>query len=119
MRHDIRLHGRTTQGEDCVAMISVYTPTIDSDEIQKELDSWTPHLAWFLKKPGSPDVPAGAEIDVVRVERLEKRPPQQRQFQPFPMQGNGGPPLPPGLMQIFGGMFKLGPDEPDEPPSQK
>lgn len=92
MRHDLHLYGQTSQGEKCEAEVSIWAD--DDAGYQRELDWWKPRAAWFLKKPGYPDVPPDVKVVVERVERIEI---SEQQFQPMP--------LPPGLAELFNGML--------------
>lgn len=92
MRHDLRLFGKTGSEVECVAFISIYAD--DPKEFDQQVAHWAPLCLWFVNKPGRPEEVAVTEtISVTKVENIQ--PPQQQVMA-----------LPPGLGQLFGGIFQ-------------
>jgi len=74
MRFDLRLHGRTTSGKDCVMETSVYAAS--GEQLQEEAARAATEGPWYFQ--GTTEVvPETEAITVERVEQLKKQRPAQ------------------------------------------
>ncbi len=71
MRFDLRLHGRTPDGKECRADISVYANS--QKQLQDEAMKAAETAAWHGLDPKEEWVPEGSQITVEHVEMLEKK----------------------------------------------
>ena len=70
MRFDLRLHGRTSAGQHCVADISVYANS--ADQLQEEAQAASTNAPWYTADTQAAWIADGATITVERVEMLRK-----------------------------------------------
>jgi len=70
MRFDLRLHGRTDQGQRCVADVSVYADS--SDSLQRQAREAGMSGPWYTADEASTLIPDDSTIIVERVELLNK-----------------------------------------------
>ena len=68
MRLDLRLKGRTADGVECQADISVYATS--QQDLMKQADHAAKSAAWMTTAPPYDPIPEGAQITVEHVERL-------------------------------------------------
>lgn len=69
MRINLRLHGRTKDGQICRAEISIYPR--DAADLQQEAQKASETAAWYFEAPPQDWVPDGSAITVERVEHLK------------------------------------------------
>lgn len=68
MRLNLRLKGRTADGQECSADISVYATS--AADLQKQADIAARSAAWLAKEPPYDPIPEGSQITVEGVEKL-------------------------------------------------
>src|SRR5438552_3628002 len=71
MRFNLRLHGRTADGRECLADIPAYA--VSSQELQREAQKAAESAAWYFADDGKSAPPEGSQITVERVEELERK----------------------------------------------
>lgn len=71
MRFDLRLHGRTADGKECRADVSVYANS--QGQLETEAKKAAETAAWHGVDPKEEWVPEGSCITVEHVELLEKK----------------------------------------------
>jgi hypothetical protein len=70
MRFDLRLHGKTDQGQRCVADISVYADSHAA--LQKQVEEAGASGPWYSADEACAPIPDNSTIVVERVELLNK-----------------------------------------------
>jgi hypothetical protein len=70
MRFDLRLHGRTGEGQRCVADVSVYADS--HAELQKQVEVAGTGGPWYTADEACALIPDESTITVERVELLNK-----------------------------------------------
>lgn len=68
MRFNLRLHGRTKEGEKCRADVSVYA--VSHKELQDQAHKAAEHAVWLANGPPHDPIPEGASITIENVERI-------------------------------------------------
>jgi hypothetical protein len=68
VRLDLRLHGRTADGQECRADVSVYAKS--KSELQEQADLAARKAAWLAVEPPYDPIPDGSHITIERVERI-------------------------------------------------
>jgi hypothetical protein len=71
MRFDLRLHGRTGEGQSCVADVSVYANSAES--LQQQAHEAATNAPWHTDDEATTWVPDNSTIVVERVELLGKK----------------------------------------------
>jgi hypothetical protein len=67
MRYDLRLRGRTADGRECRAVVSVYATSLN--DLQREADQAARSAAWESADPPHDPIPEGSHITIEQVER--------------------------------------------------
>jgi len=68
MRLDLRLHGRTADGRECRADVSIYVKS--KRELHKEADKAARTAAWMTAEAPYEPIPQGSTITIEHVERI-------------------------------------------------
>ena len=68
MRLDLRLHGRTAEGQKCRADVSVYATS--QKDLMKQADNAARSAAWLAVDPPHDPIPEGSQITVENVEKI-------------------------------------------------
>jgi len=71
MRFDLRLHGRTEEGQRCVAEVSVYANSAES--LQHEANEAAINAPWHTDDEAATWIPNNSTIMVERVEHQRSR----------------------------------------------
>ena len=69
MRFNLRLHGRTADGRNCRAEITVYASS--EKDLQREAKKASQSAAWYFTGNTREEPPDGSHITVESVERLK------------------------------------------------
>jgi hypothetical protein len=68
VRLDLRLHGRTADGRECRADVSIYVKS--KSELHKEADKAAKTAAWMTAEAPYEPIPQGSTITIEHVERI-------------------------------------------------
>lgn len=68
MRLNLRLHGRTPDGQKCRADVSVYAKS--KSDLKKQADLAARKAAWLAVEPPYDPIPDGSHITIEHVERI-------------------------------------------------
>ena len=72
MRFNLRLHGRTVDGRECLADVSAYA--VSSKDLQREAQKAAESAAWYFADDSKTAPLEGSHITVEGVEELERKP---------------------------------------------
>jgi hypothetical protein len=76
MRFDLRLHGRTDLGQQCLADVSVYARS--KRQLQEQAMRAAETAAWMAKDPPYDPITEGSKITVEHVEQIQRRDSRRR-----------------------------------------
>jgi hypothetical protein len=68
MRFNLRLHGRTTDGQACLADVSVYADS--PRDLQAQAQQAAESAAWLAQDAPHDPIPEGAHITIEGIDRI-------------------------------------------------